>query len=320
VKRAALLCTAFASDLLLGDPHWFPHPVRGFGALAALGERSARCFTRDDAKREAVAGTLLALAIVSFAYAAASVTGKSVAERDARLGSAYELVLAWTTLATRDLLAEARAVAAALEAGDLELARRRLGRIVGRDTVLLDESEIARAVIETLAESVCDGVVAPLCALAAGGVPLALAFKAASTLDSLIGHNEPPYTYFGRFAARLDDVACWLPARLTALGIALFAVLGGGSTRAAFATWRADGGRHPSPNAGRPEAALAGALGVRLGGTNIYDGIVRRSAYLGASFRAPQSADIQRAERLISLVAYGAAASLCLASFVFDAR
>jgi len=320
LKRAALLCAAFAADVLLGDPRWWPHPVRGFAALASAGERVARKFTHTDPRREAIAGALIAAGIVCFTYGSSRASVTASAERDASLGVACELLLAWTTLATRDLLAEARAVTLALEAGSLEEARHRLARIVGRDTAALDESEIARATIETLAESACDGIVAPLCALAAGGVPLALAFKAASTLDSLIGHNESPYTYFGRFAARLDDVACWLPARLTALGIASFATLSGGSSSAAFATWRADGRFHASPNAGRPEAAMAGALGVRLGGANAYDGVVRPAAYLGADFRPPQVADIRRAMRLISLVASGTAVALCACSVAYDAR
>jgi hypothetical protein len=165
-----------------------------------------------------------------------------------------------------DPIVEASAVTARLEYGDVCGAQRYVARIVGRDTAQLDAPEIARATIETLAESACDGIIAPLLALAIGGVPLALAFKAASTLDSMIGHIEPPYTFLGRASARLDDVACYLPARITAFLIAGCAPLVGADARRAFAVLRADGHRHRSPNAGRPEAAMAGALGVRLGG------------------------------------------------------
>jgi adenosylcobinamide-phosphate synthase len=209
-----------------------------------------------------------------------------------------ETVLAWTTLATRDLLVEARCVLDALDAGDLAHARRRLARIVGRDTAALDEAEIARAVIETVAESACDGIVAPLAWLAVGGVPAACAYKAANTLDSMIGHPEPPYRDFGRAAARLDDVANYVPARLTAVCIVAAAFLLGYDARSAWQVWRRDGGKHASPNAGQSEAAMAGALGVRLGGVNTYDGQPKRGPLMGAEGRTPARTDARRALRL----------------------
>jgi adenosylcobinamide-phosphate synthase len=215
---------------------------------------------------------------------------------------AWQVLLAWNTLATRSLLSEAEAVKAALERGDLACARERLGRIVGRDTQHLDEAEIVRALIETLAESACDGIVAPLFWMAIGGVPLTLAYKAANTLDSMIGHPEPPYRYFGRMAARLDDAANWIPARLTAVAIAAAAHLQGLEAKRSLVVWRRDGDQHASPNAGQSEAAMAGALGVRLGGTNFYDGGPHPGPLFCADGHPPSIADAGSAASLVAKV------------------
>lgn len=312
MNAAFVIAGAAVADAVAGDPAWIPHPVRVFGLACTVGERFARRFTRDDATRELIAGGLVAAAIVMGAYAFPKIVLARVAARDERAGFMLAIAFAWTTLAARDLLVESASVLAALEAGDLLRARARVARIVGRDTAHLDAREIARATIETLAESACDGIVAPLCALAIGGVPLAFAFKAASTLDSMIGHIEAPYTNFGRVAARLDDVACYVPARLTAFAICAVAPLvARPNVRAisvvttAFATWRRDGGQHASPNAGQSEAAMAGALTVSLGGTNTYDGIARATPILGAQFARATVDDIARARRTVAFVTVG---------------
>ncbi len=188
----------------------------------------------------------------------------------------------------------ALAVIRALEQEDLPHARLRVSRIVGRDTQALSETEIHRAVIETLAESACDGIVAPLFYMAIGGVPLAMAYKAVNTLDSMIGHSDQHYFYFGKTAARLDDVANYLPARLTALAIA-----GVAGSASALRTWWQDGGKHKSPNAGQPESAMAGALRVRLGGENTYAGERIAGPLLGAKF---ETANLHHAKRALRLV------------------
>jgi adenosylcobinamide-phosphate synthase len=199
-------------------------------------------------------------------------------------------------------LDEARAVIQALDADDLDLARTRLSRIVGRDTAHLDATGICRAVIETVAESACDGIVAPLFWLATTGVSGAMAYKAINTLDSMIGHPEPPYRYFGRVAARLDDVANFIPARLTALCIVAAAKLRRLDAAGAQRIWHRDGGRHPSPNAGQSEAAIAGALGVQLGGPNSYEGHAHDAPLLHAEGRAALLGDAKSALSLIALV------------------
>jgi adenosylcobinamide-phosphate synthase len=230
------------------------------------------------------------------------------------LSTGAELALGWTTLATGSLISEAGAVVSALESGQIEGARHALATIVGRDTDDLDHREIARAVIETVAESLCDGVIAPLFYLVLGGVPLAVAYKALNTLDSMIGHPEHPYTYFGRFAARCDDLANFLPARLTALAIIATACLHAKSHRSAWHTWLSDGHKHPSPNAGQSEAAMAGALRVRLGGSNYYDGKPFTRPLLGYGYKPPTVADARRCltvARLTSFLAFAAAFTWC---------
>jgi len=197
------------------------------------------------------------------------------------LASVVLVYLAASTMATRSLLDEARAVRRFLLVGDLPSARQQVARIVGRDTQELDEPEVTRAVIETLAESASDGIVAPMFYLAIGGVPAALAYKAVNTLDSMIGHRGKHYEFFGKCAARLDDIASFIPARLTALLLLCGAWTLHLDWRGAWRIMRRDRAKHKSPNAGVTEAAMAGALGVRIGGTNFYDGERHDGQYLG---------------------------------------
>jgi adenosylcobinamide-phosphate synthase len=292
----ARLALAYSIDLVLGDPEWFPHPVRGLGWLIEAGDRRLR---RGSPRGELLAGAALTTSVVSIAW----LSGRPQ-------NAIWQVLLAWTALATRSLVDEARTVIEALEAHDLERARHRVARIVGRDTARLSESEIATAVIETLAESSCDGIVAPLFWLAAGGVPCAMAYKAVNTLDSMIGHPEPPYRYFGRVAARLDDAVNLVPARLTALGIVAGAKIRGLDAAEALQIWWRDGGKHASPNAGQSEAAIAGALGVRLGGTRSYDGSPHETPLLHAEGRPASVQDARAALSLVAVVsglAFGAA-------------
>jgi adenosylcobinamide-phosphate synthase len=203
---ALTLGCAYVADLLCGDPEWFPHPVRLIGRLTAGGEALTQP-GRGSARRDLIAGAVLVSVILALTVSSTIVMIVTARWLHPSLGFTVDVILAWTALATGSLLAEARQVLRALDADDLVRARQRLARIVGRDTATLPEPEVSRGLIETLAESTCDGIVAPLLYLVMGGVPVALAYKAINTLDSMIGHREPPYTYFGRCAARLDDVA-----------------------------------------------------------------------------------------------------------------
>jgi adenosylcobinamide-phosphate synthase len=194
------------------------------------------------------------------------------------------VVLAWTTLAARDLIDHVVSVQRALQSVSLTEARSAVAKIVGRDTEEMAESDIVRATVETIAESTADGIIAPLFYLVLGGAPLALAYKAVSTLDSMIGHLDDRYRWFGWASARLDDVANFLPARITALLLVLSAGIVSRSWPTMQRAWHIllrDGGQHPSPNSGRPEAAMAGALGTQLGGINRYEGLSLERPCLG---------------------------------------
>jgi adenosylcobinamide-phosphate synthase len=303
-----LILCAYGLDVAIGDPPGVPHPVRWMGAAIEHGERAARSRFSATPRGERLAGAAL-VALVVGASAASTALALALARRVGRRAHrATEVILAASSLATRDLLTEAHSVLLALQDGDLPRARARVARIVGRDTAELDTAGVARAVIETLAESTCDGIVAPLFFLACGGAPAAVAFKAISTLDSLIGHPEPPYRFFGTAAARLDDVANLIPARITAFAVAFAAPLFGGSAQNAIASMRRDARKHRSPNAGYPEAALAGALGVRLGGPLRYDGVVVDAPLLNATGRVPGPRDVAAAMRICALASLMSAA------------
>ncbi len=316
MRRILLLPACYLLDQIAGDPEWFPHPVRGIGFAVRRGEIALRR-PGESAAEELLRGAALAAGLTALTWATTAGAIRWAYGASNAAGCACELVLGWTCLAARNLDQEAAAVLRALTDGDLALARRRLSRIVGRDTADLDEREISRAVIETLAESASDGVIAPLFYMAVGGVPLAMAYKAVNTLDSMIGREDSRYFYFGKCAARLDDAANYLPARLTAAGIVLAAgALQGGAARAAWRTWLRDGGRHRSPNAGRPESAMAGALRVRLGGGNSYGGEWVPAPAMGGRFAPPGPEDAARAARLVAgVAALGVAFAMLLTAF-----
>jgi adenosylcobinamide-phosphate synthase len=294
MKTIAAACLL---DWIAGDPEWFPHPVRLMGRCAQLAEALLRR-PGQSPRHELIAGTALTASVVGISYFA---TAKARAP-------GLQVLLAWTCLASRNLVDESLSVIRALEKEDIPLARQRLSRIVGRDTQALEDTEIHRALIETLAESACDGIVAPLFYMAIGGVPLAIAYKAVNTLDSMIGHADERYFYFGKAAARLDDVANYFPSRLTALAIATVAVMPSSTSGAsALRTWRRDGNKHKSPNAGQPESAMAGALRIQLGGVNTYSGEPITAPLLGKEFEQPRLHHAKQALRSVTAVSLLAA-------------
>jgi adenosylcobinamide-phosphate synthase len=309
------LTAAYVLDLAAGDPRWLPHPVVFMGRTARAGEVLVRRVAHAPWTQVA-GGALIVATVVGVSAAAGHLLLRAAESLAPWLELLIATLLAWTTLATRSLVEHVRTVVRALDAGDLSLARERVGMIVGRDTRDLDESGVARAVAETVAESSSDGIVAPLVYLTLGGPPLALAYKAVNTLDSMIGHRDSPYLYLGLVAARLDDLANLVPSRITALLIVLAAALTGRSARTAWRVWRRDGAKHESPNAGQPEAAMAGALGVRLGGRSYYDGQPSDRPLLGAEL-APADRDAARhslrVAAVVSLAAFLLALVVCVA-------
>jgi adenosylcobinamide-phosphate synthase len=316
VNRPALLTLAYTTDRIAGDPDWFPHPVRIIGKAIATGE-GLLCDEHHTAAQQLTTGTLLTLGIVLTTYYATAKTIDKAQKQSPLAGNAVELLLAWTCLATKSLEDEALTVTKALALHDLLYARTRLARIVGRDTATLDEQEISRAVIETVAESASDGILAPMFYMALGGVPLAMAYKAVNTLDSMIGHNDDRYRYFGKTAARLDDLANFIPARLTALAIATVSP----NPKNSIAIWNRDGYKHKSPNAGQPEAAMAGAIAARLGGTNTYAGEPIQAPTMGAEFPPPTRAKAEQAIRLVTKASLlGLAAAILIAACIPESK
>lgn len=293
-------------DAVLGDPRWLPHPVRGMGHLIAWCDERARLICHSACGLR-VAGICLAVTVPGLAYLLGLWVIEQAGTLSGLLGEAVTIGLAFTTLAGRDLLDHARAVSRELVKGNLPGARHAVGMIVGRDTHGLAEPEIVRATVETVAESTADGVIAPLVYLTLGGAPLALAYKAVNTLDSMIGHRDARYEHLGWASARLDDLANWIPARLTASLIVISAGLTTGQWPRVSDSWRIllrDGHKHPSPNSGRPEAAMAGALGIQLGGVNYYDGHPQERPRMGDDTRALILKDIDNAMHIM-VMTYG---------------
>lgn len=288
---------AFAVDAAVGDPRWLPHPVVLMGQAVRWLEPRLR---RTGLPLRG-AGVVLAVVMAIGAWVVTWALVRAASLVHPWLGLAVSVWLFGSCLAARSLAEHALAVWRPLVAGDLSEARRKLSWIVGRDTAGLDAAEIARGAVETVAESTCDGVIAPLFWGLVGGAPLAMAYKAANTLDSMVGHKDDRYREFGWASARLDDVMNLVPARLSALLLALVALSG----RAARTALR-DASAHPSPNSGWPEAAMAGALGVRLGGVNYYDGVPEARAHMGEPLRVLTAKDIVRAVRLMYLAAVAA--------------
>jgi adenosylcobinamide-phosphate synthase len=312
MSSRSVLAAAYLFDWIAGDPEWLTHPVRVIGKGIEEGERILRRPGQTPAA-ELVAGGVLTFGMVVVVYLSTAKTIAWMKERDRRLGFVVETLLAWTCLASRSLHDEASAVVKALEKHEIVLARQRLSRIVGRDTQTLNQQEISRAVIETVAESCSDGVIAPLFYMAIGGVPLAMSYKAVNTLDSMIGHADDRYFYFGKIAARLDDIANFLPSRLAALSITAAALTEDASPAAALEIWRRDGAKHKSPNAGQPESAMSGALQVRLGGESHYAGEPLVSPLIGEEFASPTVQKATQSIRMVAVVSVlGALAALLL--------
>ncbi|MER6749825.1 cobalamin biosynthesis protein [Streptomyces fungicidicus] len=294
-------------DLLLGDPRR-GHPVAAFGRAAAAVER---VLWRDDRGRGAVHTAVCVGGTVVLGSLAARSVRSSPAASAALTG-----VATWAVVGGTSLAREARAIGRALDAGDVEAARARLPHLCGRDPQALDADGIARAVVESVAENTSDAVVGALVWGAVAGVPGLLGFRAVNTLDAMVGHKSPRHLRYGWASARLDDVAGWPGARLTAV----LAALAGPDPRGAVRAWRADAAKHPSPNAGPVEASFAGALGVRLGGTLSYGGRVEHRPVLNGGGRAVSVADIDRAVRLSRRVGWLALAAGAAARRVTKGR
>jgi adenosylcobinamide-phosphate synthase len=290
--------------MLLGDPGFLPHPVRFLGALIAFLDK--RLFSGKK-YADLLSGIIIVLTVTLAAYFCTFYILKLVHSWFGVAGyMAAWVIIAYTTISAKGLAVAAREVMGPLSKGDIVLARRMLSMVVGRDTGELDGHDVSRGAVETVAENTSDGVIAPLFYLALGGPPLAMAYKAINTMDSMIGYRNERYNYLGRAAARLDDIVNFVPARLTGLlYVAASFLLGGIGSYSWTGAWKVlvrDRKKHSSPNSGYPEAAVAGALGIRLGGENSYFGKKSIKPFIGDPDNELTSARIGDAVKLM----YGA--------------
>ncbi|MBR9987680.1 MAG: cobalamin biosynthesis protein CobD [Desulfosarcina sp.] len=296
---ALALTLAVTLDMLLGDPLWLPHPVRWMGRAIAWLEPRFRRLTL----KPLVSGALMATLLVSSVWLTCLLLVWFAAAVHPAAGILVQAVMIYVCISARSLADAALAVGDALGHSGLGAARQAVSMIVGREADRLDERGVTRAAIETVAENLVDGVVSPLLFAVLGGAPLAMAYKMVNTLDSMVGYKNDRYLLFGRFAARMDDVANFIPARLAVPFIAFAAQLLNGRGRATMNTACRDGRAHASPNAGYPEAAFAGALGLWMGGPNHYHGRLVEKPIIGLGFADARPAHIRQACRLMQTTA-----------------
>lgn len=309
VARAVGLLLGVAADGALGDPQR-RHPVAGFGRVA---KRVEQTLYRDD-KLVGVAHA----ALLSGGVVAVGVVLERVGRRHPVLHTLTTAAATWAVLGGRSLAVQGAAIGRELDAGDIAAARARLPHLCGRDPSTLDADGLARAAVESVAENTSDAVVAPLLWGAVAGVPGLLGYRAVNTLDSMVGYRSPRYRRFGWASARLDDLLNLLPARLAAALTVVGAPVVGGSWRGAWQSWHRDAAAHPSPNAGRLEAAFAGALEIRLGGRTVYAHGVEERPILGEG-RTPDSGHVTRAVEL-SRVVGGLTAAVAVMIALFRGR
>ncbi len=311
---------AIIADLIVGDPEWAPHPVRWIGRSITRLEKRLRRGGPVEPKTEQRRGAALTAIIVVGVYLSSAILLYIAGRLWSPLFYILTVYMIWASISIKSLSGEAKGVLRALSRHGLEGdlgARSRLARIVGRDTGALGAEGIYRAVTESVAENTSDGIIAPLFYLALGGPPLMLSYKAVNTLDSMCGYKNERYKDFGLVPARLDDVANYIPARISAALIIAGALVLGHDWRSAIGTaWR-DGRKHPSPNAGVPEAAVAGALGIRLGGPASYGGILTEKPYLGTGQRTPDPGIVNESLRLMLASTAIMAALVLLTRWIF---
>lgn len=306
------LAAAFILDLMVGDPEWTFHPIRLIGKLISRLETLLRRWC-PDSRAEKRGGAVLALSVMVITYSTVWVLIRTAQGINGYLGFVTTSAFIYFSLSARSLGSAAGSVRRALLNSDEPSARTRLARIVGRDTGHLSREEIVRATVETVAENTSDGIVAPLFFLLLGGAPLAMAYKAVNTLDSMVGYRDDRYGNFGWASARCDDLANYLPARITGILLIAAALLLGKDWKNAMVTMVRDGRKHASVNSGYPEAAVAGALRVQLGGTNYYRGMAREAALLGHPGAPLDEGTIGSAVRLM----YGASLIMVLFCLLF---
>lgn len=289
----------FVLDAVFGDPAWLPHPVVLMGKCISKLEKTLRAQFPKTQQGELLAGAVLAFCLPVGTFLLTSAVCLLAAKISPWLGLAVQMFWCGQALAAKGLVQESRNVYNKLVKPDLPAARKAVSRIVGRDTENLTAEGVTKAAVETVAENASDGVIAPLLYMLLGGAPLALTYKAVNTMDSMVGYKNETYLYFGRAAAKLDDVANYIPSRLAALLWAAAAALTGNDAKGAWRIWRRDRRNHASPNSAQTESACAGALGVQLAGPAYYFGEYYPKPTIGDALRPIEPQDILRADRMM---------------------
>ena len=289
----------FVLDAIFGDPAWLPHPVVLMGKCISKLEKTLRARFPKTQQGELLAGAVLAFCLPVGTFLITSAVCLLAAKISPWLGLAVQMFWCGQALAAKGLVQESRNVYGELVKPDLPAARKAVSRIVGRDTENLTAEGVTKAAVETVAENASDGVIAPLLYMLLGGAPLALTYKAVNTMDSMVGYKNENYLYFGRAAAKLDDVANYIPSRFAALLWVAAAALTGSDAKGAWRIWRRDRRNHASPNSAQTESACAGALGVQLAGPAYYFGEYYPKPTIGDALRPIEPQDILRADRMM---------------------
>lgn len=307
----AAVALGFLIDCVLGDPERLWHPICGIGAMISFCKKHLRAWFPDTPRGQYWAGVLLwpLVVVPSWLIPFGLLSLAGLLHPAARF--VLETVFCWQIFAAKSLKVAALRVYDALKAGNLPLARKYVSWIVGRDTAHLDETQVIKAAVETVAENASDGVIAPLCFLLLGGAPLGFAYKAVNTLDSMVGYKNDEFLYFGRFSAKMDDVCNFIPARLSGLLFVLAARPAGLDAPRAWRCFRRDRMRHASPNSAQTESACAGALGVQLAGNAFYFGKLYEKPTLGDAVRPIEAEDIVRTNQLMLWASALAVLLLC---------
>ena len=302
----------FVLDLLIGDPHFIPHPVRLIGSLISFLDKRLNCdvgYNSSEKKLNLIKykrGMLLAFTVIFATFAMSVIIIVAAYSINLYAGVIAEAVMTWQILATKCLRVESMRVYDALRTDGVDAGRRAVSMIVGRDTSVLDAAGVTRAAVETIAENTSDGVIAPMLYTAIGGPVLGFVYKAVNTMDSMLGYKNDKYMYFGRFAARLDDVVNFIPARISAYLMIAAAFIGGRQFdgKNAYRIFKRDRFNHASPNSAQTESVCAGALRVQLAGDAVYFGKLVKKKYIGDGLREIEYEDIKRANRLMYITAF----------------
>jgi len=319
IGRAAwIILIAFILDCIIGDPQNPLHPMRMIGSGIGFGVKLYKKTKVNSSAVQFVLGVILSLVTIGLAYVLTWLIVRGFYTINHWVGLAAEAVICYFLIAPRALRDESMTVYRALEAGDLEGARKSLSYIVGRDTRELDAPGIIKATVETISENLSDGVIAPLLFIFIGGAPLGMAYKAVNTLDSMIGYRDETFQFFGKFAARLDDVVNFIPARLSAYLMIFGSLVIRTDTKGAVRIYRRDRHNHKSPNSAQTESVCAGALGLSLGGDNYYKGVLVHKPTIGDAVYTPVPKHIVLANRLMYVAAINAVLLFALGGIAFS--